>query len=202
MNTPTASEFTPLFATRPACSPAIRDLHSFNSAPAEQLTTLLTFMTASRELARTVVVGRPYLTPLDLYAAASRTLHTLPTPLIQDIVNSHQPIDRVPLIENAMSSGELSTDRVADLRDAALGYATVQGHLFIADPRLWGSAEAVAMIPTKDGAHPDMSVIVEHLLADVDERMLLIADAAWQLTVSHLEESNRLKLVTLVPEQD
>ena len=117
-------------------------------------------------------------------------------------MNSHQPIDRVPLIESAMSSGELSAHQVADLREAALGCATVQGHLFIADPRLWGSAEAVAMISTRDGARPDMSVIVERLLADVDERMLLTADAAWQLTVSHLEESNRLKLVTLVPEQD
>ncbi|HIW91796.1 MAG TPA: hypothetical protein H9870_09080 [Candidatus Corynebacterium avicola] len=201
MNTPIATETTPLFATRPACSPAIRDLHGFNSAPAEQLTTLLTFMTASRELARTVVVGRPYLTPGDLYAAAARTLQTLPTPLLMDIVNSHQPINRVPLIEDATRSGELSADQVSDLRDAALGYATTQEHLFIADPRLWGSAEAVAMIPVKEGQdRPEISDIVDQLLADVDDRMLLPGGTAWELTVSHLEESNRLKLVTLVPE--
>ncbi|AGP31813.1 hypothetical protein [Corynebacterium terpenotabidum] len=198
MNTPT---FSPLFATRPASTPAVHDLAGFNAAPAEQLTTLLTFMTACRELARTIVVGRPYLRSEDIYSSAARSLHTLPTPLVKGIVDVHRPIDRVPLIEDAASSGKLSETQIGELREAALGYAAVQGHLFIADPALWGSAEAVAMIPAKEGATPpDVTEVYDHLLADVEARTILPPAKAWELTVGHLEESNRLKLVTLLGE--
>jgi hypothetical protein len=204
MNTPTSSGFSPLFATRPATTPAVRDINGFNSAPTEQLTTLLTFMTASRELARTMVVGRPYLDSADIYSAASRTLQTLPTPLLEGIVNSHRTIDRVPLIEDAWINGEITEDQVSELRDAARGYATAQGHLFIADPAVWGSAEAVAMIPVpaSDDGRPAVADIMERLLENVDARMTLPRDKAWEITISHLEESNRLKLVTLVDSAD
>ncbi|MGO1950568.1 MAG: hypothetical protein ACTH1D_13110 [Mycobacteriaceae bacterium] len=195
--------FSPLFATRPASTPAVRDLDGLNSAPAEQLTTLLTFMTASRELARTLVVGRPYLDSADVYAAASRTLNTLPDPLLEGIVDSHRPIDRVPLIEDAWANREITDDQVSDLRDAALGYAAAQGHLFIADPAVWGSAEAVAMIPVPDASDaPPVSDIVDRLLEDVAERTVLPRSKAWGVTVGHLEESNRLKLVTLLDSAD
>jgi hypothetical protein len=203
MNTTDTTSFSPLFATRPAATPAVHDLGDFNSAPAEQLTTLLTFMTTCRELARTVVVGRPYRSAADVYAAASRALHTLPTPLVTDIVNVHRPIDRVPLIEDAARRGLLSEDRLAELREDALGYAAVQGHLFIADPAVWGSPQAVAMIPLPDGATvPPVDDIVTGLLADLDRRTLLPPADAWRLTISHLEESNRQKLVTLLESAD
>ncbi|MEY8566922.1 hypothetical protein [Corynebacterium sp.] len=188
--------FSPLFATRPAASPAVRDVRSFNSAPAEQLTTLLSFMTASRELARTIVVGRPYLDAADVYTAASRALLTLPTPLVEGIVGSHRPVDRVPLVEDAWTAGEITDDQLSDLREAALGYAAAQGHLFIADPAVWGSPEAVTMIPPRTGA--DAGSVVDALVADVDRRLRLPAAEAWALTVAHLEESNRQKLVTLL----
>ncbi|AWT25187.1 hypothetical protein Csp1_03610 [Corynebacterium provencense] len=196
MDTPT---FSPLFATRPASTPAVHDLAGFNAAPAEQLTTLLTFMTACRELARTIVVGRPYLRDGDVYNAAARSLHTLPTPLIKGIVDVHRPIDRVPLIEDAANAGSLRADQIAELREAALGYAAVQGHLFIADPEVWGSPEAVAMIPVSDPqAVPPVEEVYTRLLADVDRRTTLPPAKAWELTVAHLEESNRLKLETLL----
>lgn len=200
MNTPT---FSPLFATRPATTPAVHDLEGFNSAPAEQLTTLLTFMTACRELSRTIVVGRPYLRSGDVFTAASRSLRTLPTPLIKGIVDVHRPVDRVPLIEDAVSAGTLTEEQVGELREAALGYAAVQGHLFIADPALWGSAEAVAMIPeaSPDAATPATEVH-DRLMADVEARTLLPPAKAWEVTVDHLEESNRLKLVTLLGTED
>ncbi|MDN6662739.1 MAG: hypothetical protein L0L26_13020, partial [Corynebacterium variabile] len=67
MNTLNSSPFSPLFATRPAATPAVHDLDGFNTAPADQLTTLLTFMTACQELARTIVVGRPYLRTGDVF---------------------------------------------------------------------------------------------------------------------------------------
>lgn len=196
MNTPT---FSPLFATRPAVSPAIHDLADFNAAPADQLTTLLTFMTACRELARTLVVGRPYLRPDDVYTAASRTLHTLPDPLVTGIVNAHCPVDRVPLVVDAVGTGALTGQQTGELRDAALAYAAVQGHLFIADPAVWGSAEAVAMLPLTDpAAAPPITTVFDRLVADVDARTILPRPTAWQLTVSYLEESNRLKLETLL----
>lgn len=188
--------FSPLFATRPAASPAVRDVRSFNSAPAEQLTTLLSFMTASRELARTIVVGRPYLDPADVYTAASRALVTLPVPLVEGIVDSHQPIDRVPLVEDAWMAGEITDDQLSVLRDAAENYARAKDHLFIADPAVWGSAEAVTMIPT--GSAVDVNSLVDALVADVEARSALPGSAAWDVTVAHLEESNRLKLVTLL----
>lgn len=188
--------FSPLFATRPAASPAVRDVRSFNSAPAEQLTTLLSFMTASRELGRTIVVGRPYLDAADVYSAASRALVTLPSPLVEDIVESHQPVDRVPLVEDAWTAGDISDEQLSDLREAALGYAAAQGHLFIADPAVWGSPEAVTMIPPRTG--PDIGTVVEALGEDIDRRLRLPGADAWALTVAHLEESNRQKLVTLL----
>ncbi|WP_260853251.1 hypothetical protein [Corynebacterium glyciniphilum] len=188
--------FSPLFATRPAASPAVRDVRSFNSAPAEQLTTLLSFMTASRELARTIVVGRPYLDAADVYSAASRALVTLPTPLVEGIVESHRPVDRVPLVEDAWAAGDVSDEQLSDLREAALGYAAAQGHLFIADPAVWGSPEAVTMIPPRTG--PDIGAVVEALGEDIDRRLRLPGADAWALTVAHLEESNRQKLVTLL----
>jgi hypothetical protein len=188
--------FSPLFATRPAASPAVRDVRSFNSAPAEQLTTLLSFMTASRELARTVVVGRPYLDPADVYSAAARALDTLPTPLIEGIVDAHRPVDRVPLVEDAWAAGEITDDRLSDLREAALGYTAAQGHLFIADPAVWGSAEAVTMVAPRTS--PDIGAVVDALGADIDRRLRLPGAAAWALTVAHLRESNRQKLVTLL----
>lgn len=194
MNTPT---FSPLFATRPASTPAVHDLAGFNAAPAEQLTTLLTYMTACRELSRTIVVGRPYLRSADVYSAAARSLRTLPVPLVKGIVDVHRPVDRVPLIEDAVASGALTGEQVGELREAALGYAAVQGHLFIADPAVWGSAEAVAMIPVPDAA-PPVDRIFADLLADVDARTVLPPAKAWALTVDHLEESNRLKLETLL----
>lgn len=200
MNTPT---FSPLFATRPASTPAVHDLAGFNAAPAEQLTTLLTFMTACRELSRTIVVGRPYLRSADVYSAAARSLHTLPSPLVKGIVDVHRPVDRVPLVEDAAASGALTAGQVSDLREAALGYAAVQGHLFIADPAAWGSPEAVAMIPVTDpDSAPPVTQIYDRLLADVDARTVLPPAAAWELTVSHLEESNRLKLETLLGTAD
>lgn len=188
--------FSPLFATRPAASPAIRDVRSFNSAPAEQLTTLLSFMTASHELARTIVAGRPYLDPADVYTAASRALVTLPTPLLESVVDSHRPIDRVPLVEDAWIAGEISDDQLAILRDAAAHYARSKGHLFIADPAVWGSAEAVTMIPSDTGT--DITSVLTALVADAEERSTLSVAESWELTVTHLEESNRLKLVTLL----
>ncbi|WP_312976782.1 hypothetical protein [Corynebacterium sp.] len=188
--------FSPLFATRPAASPAVRDVRSFNSAPAEQLTTLLSFMTASRELARTIVVGRPYLDAADVYSAASRALVTLPTPLVEGIVESHRPVDRVPLVEDAWAAGDVSDEQLSDLRETALGYAAAQGHLFIADPAVWGSPEAVTMIPPRTG--PDIGAVVEALGEDIDRRLRLPGADAWALTVAHLEESNRQKLVTLL----
>lgn len=188
--------FSPLFATRPAASPAVRDVRSFNSAPAEQLTTLLSFMTASRELARTIVVGRPYLDAADVYSAASRALVTLPTPWVEGIVESHRPVDRVPLVEDAWAAGDVSDEQLSDLREAALGYAAAQGHLFIADPAVWGSPEAVTMIPPRTG--PDIGAVVEALGEDIDRRLRLPGADAWALTVAHLEESNRQKLVTLL----
>lgn len=190
--------FSPLFATRPAATPAVRDVRSFNSAPADQLTTLLSFMTASRELARTVVTGRPFLDPADVYAAASRALVTLPTPLVEGIVDAHRPIDRVPLVEDAWKAGEITDDELSDLREAALGYVAAQGHLFIADPALWGSAEAVAMVPVPDGDAPTSPEIVAAVMHDVDRRTSMPAAEAWDITVGHLEESNRLKLVTML----
>ena len=188
--------FSPLFATRPAASPAVRDVRSFNSAPAEQLTTLLSFMTASRELARTIVVGRPYLDAADVYSAASRALVTLPSPLVEGIVESHQPVDRVPLVEDAWTAGDISDEQLSDLREAALGYAAAQGHLFIADPAVWGSPEAVTMIPPRSG--PDIGAVVEALGEDIDRRLRLPGADAWAITVAHLEESNRQKLATLL----
>lgn len=191
--------FSPLFATRPASSPAVRDVRSFNSAPAEQLTTLLSFMTASRELARTIVVGQPYLDAADVYSAASRALVTLPTQLVEGIVDAHQPVDRVPLVEDAWTAGEITDDQLSDLRDAALGYAAAQGHLFIADPAVWGSPEAVTMIPAQDGTTaPAVPALVDALLEDVERRLRLPSTQAWKLTVAHLVESNRQKLVTLL----
>lgn len=193
------TSFSPLFATRPAATPAVRDLEGFNSAPTEQLTTLLTFMTACRELARTIVVGRPYLAVADVYSAAARALHTLPTPLVKDIVDAHRPIDRVPFIEDAARRGLIREDRLTELREGALGYASAQGHLFIADPKVWGSPQAVAMIPLPDGASaPPVDEVVDGILADLDRRTVLPPNRAWELTVSHLEESNRQKLVTLL----
>lgn len=199
MNTLNSSPFSPLFATRPAATPAVHDLDGFNTAPADQLTTLLTFMTACQELARTIVVGRPYLRTGDVFTAASRSLRTLPTPLIKGIVDVHRPVDRVPLIEDAASAGTLTEEQVSDLREAALGYAAVQGHLYIADPAVWGSAEAVAMIPetTPDAARP-VPEVYGQMLADVEARTVLPPAKAWEITVDHLEESNRLKLVTLL----
>ncbi|MGJ0181894.1 hypothetical protein [Corynebacterium glyciniphilum] len=188
--------FSPLFATRPAASPAVRDVRSFNSAPAEQLTTLLSFMTASRELARTIVVGRPYLDAADVYSAASRALVTLPTPLLEGIVDAHRPVDRVPLVEDAWMAGKVSDDQLSDLREAALGYAAAQGHLFIADPAAWGSPEAVTMIPPRTG--PDIGAVIDAVGEDIDRRLRLPGAQAWALTVAHLEESNRQKLVTLL----
>ncbi|AHW62895.1 hypothetical protein [Corynebacterium glyciniphilum] len=188
--------FSPLFATRPAASPAVRDVRSFNSAPAEQLTTLLSFMTASRELARTIVVGRPYLDAADVYSAASRALVTLPTPLLEGIVDAHRPVDRVPLVEDAWMAGKVSDDQLSDLREAALGYAAAQGHLFIADPAVWGSPEAVTMIPPRTG--PDIGAVIDAVGEDIDRRLRLPGAQAWALTVAHLEESNRQKLVTLL----
>ncbi|WP_420098730.1 hypothetical protein [Corynebacterium sp.] len=191
--------FSPLFATRPAASPAVRDVRSFNSAPAEQLTTLLSFMTASRELARTIVVGRPYLDAADVYTAASRALVTLPTPLVEGIVGSHQPVDRVPLVEDAWTAGDVSDDQLSDLREAALGYAAAQGHLFIADPAVWGSAEAVTMIPPQKPTDiVAVAAVVDAIGADIDRRLRLPGAEAWAVTVAHLEESNRQKLVTLL----
>lgn len=191
--------FSPLFATRPAASPAVRDVRSFNSAPAEQLTTLLSFMTASRELARTIVVGRPYLDAADVYYAAARTLDTLPTPLVEGIVDAHQPVDRVPLVEDAWTAGEITDDRLADLREAALGYAAAQGHLFIADPAVWGSAEAVTMIAPRTRPAPGtVNAMVDALDADIDRRLRMPGAEAWALTVAHLRESNRQKLETLL----
>jgi hypothetical protein len=193
------ASFSPLFATRPAATPAVHDLEGFNAAPTEQLTTLLTFMTACRELARTIVVSRPYLAERDVYSAASRALRTLPTPLVKGIVDAHRPIDRVPLIEDAASRGLISDERLAELRESALGYAAVQGHLFIADPAVWGSPQAVAMIPLPDGASaPPVDEVVDGILADLDRRTSLPPNQAWEITVSHLEESNRQKLVTLL----
>ncbi len=203
MNTLSRPSFSPLFATRPATAPAVRDLAGFNAAPAEQLTTLLTFMTACRELARTIVVGRPYLRSADVFTAASRSLRTLPTPLVKGIVDEHRPVDRVPLIEDAVAAGTLTETQASELREAALGYQAVQGHLFIADPAVWGSGEAVAMIPETDPeAATPATEVYDRLAADVDARTLLPPATAWEVTVAHLEESNRLKLVTLLGSGD
>lgn len=199
MNTSTDTS-TRLSATRPASSPAVHSLSDFNTAPAEQLCTLLTFMTACPELARTIVVGRPYRRVDDVFSAASRALHTLPTPLVRGIVDAHYPVDRVPFFGDAVAGGLLTaeeTGKIAELREAALGYAAVQGHLFIADPGVWGSPEAVAMIPPDPASSVPVGTVLEKVLADVDARTVLPAARAWEITVEHLEESNRLKLVTL-----
>ena len=59
------------------------------------------------------------------------------------------------------------------------------------------------MIPLPDGATvPPVDDIVTGLLADLDRRTLLPPADAWRLTVSHLEESNRQKLVTLLEPTD
>lgn len=199
MDTPS---FPALAATRPAATPAVHDLASFNAAPAEQLTTLLTFMTACRELARTIVVGRPYLRITDVYSTATRSLDTLPLPLITGIVNVHRPIDQVPMIEDATTAGLLTTEQISELREAALGYAAVHGHLFIADPDVWGSAEAVAMVPLSNpNTAPPIGDVFTRLLADVDARSIASPAKAWALTIAHLERSNQLKLMTLLGEE-
>lgn len=55
------------------------------------------------------------------------------------------------------------------------------------------------MIPetTPDAARA-VSEAYGQMLADVDARTLLPPAKAWEVTVDHLEESNRLKLVTLL----